>query len=490
MAAKSTKEVVAKNILWRFMETLSTDGVSFVVSIVLARLLLPEQYGQIALVNVFITLANVFVVNGLGSSLIQAKKAESIDFSSVFYVNLVVAFGLYGLIYILAPYVETFYSTTGLCSVLRVLGIRIIMSAVISIQNAYVARQMIFRSTFFASLISTILCGAIGIAMAYTGFGVWALVAQALLASFTTMVLLLFITNWYPRLEFSLGRVKALVKYGWKILASSLIKTGYTQSINLIIGKKYTAVDLANYNRGQKYPELIAVALDNSVGTVLFPAMSKHQDDVERVRSMARLSIKVGVFLMSPLLFGLAAVAEPTVRLLLTEKWLSCVPYLRIYTLIYALQTVQTANLQAIRAVGRSDIILKLDILKRGFGIVMLLMLMNYGVLGVAMAPLSVSLFASFVNVLPNKKLIGYNLSQQLKDVIPGYLLSLSMALLVYVLSEWLTAAGLSDGMVLFGSVVVGVIYYVAINICIKNESMAFVLDTINRVCGKRTRKE
>lgn len=490
MAGKSTKEVVAKNILWRFMETLSTDGVSFVVSVVLARLLLPEQYGQIALINVFIALANVFVVNGLGSSLIQKKKAESIDFSSVFYVNLVVAFGLYGLIYVFAPYVETFYNTIGLSSVLRVLSIRIIMSAVISIQNAYVARKMIFRSTFFASLIGTILSGASGIAMAYMGFGVWALVAQSLLASFTTMVALFFVTKWYPRLEFSLIRVRALVNYGWKILASSLIKTGYAQLINLIIGKKYTAVDLANYNRGQKYPELIAVALDNSVGTVLFPAISKHQDDVDRVRGMVRLSIKVGVFLMSPLLFGLAAVAEPAVRLLLTEKWLPCVPYLRIYTVIYALQTIQTANLQAIRAVGRSDVILKLDILKRGFGIVMLLLLMNCGVLGVAMAPLSVSLFASIVNVLPNKKLIGYNLPQQLKDVIPGYLLSLSMALLVYALSEWLTAVGLPDGMVLFGSVMVGAIYYVALNIYIKNESMVFVLDTINRVCRKRARKE
>lgn len=464
------------------METLSTDGVSFVVSVILARLLLPEQFGQIAMVNIFISLANVFVANGLGTSLIQKSDAESVDFSSVFYVNALLALFLYALIFFGAPAVERFYGVAGLSVVLRVLGIRIIVTSVISIQNAYVARKMMFRSTFIVSLIGTAISGGIGIAMAYSGFGIWALVAQSLLAVVINMIALFFVTGWYPKLEFSFQRVKALISYGWKILASGLIKTGYIQLTNLIIGKKYSAVDLANYNRGQKYPELVSVALDNSIGTVLFPAISQYQDDKERVRSIVRTSITVGIYLMSPLLLGLAAVAEPLIELLLTEKWLPCVPFLRIYAVIYALQTVHTANLQAIRAVGRSDIILKLDIIKRGFGVIMLIILMNYGVIGVAMAPLSVNLLAFVVNVIPNKRLIDYTLKQQIKDTVPGYLLSVSMAVLVFILSNALSGAGVSLLINLIISVISGAVYYIGVSVLTKNKSMLYVIDTVKRI--------
>lgn len=488
-STKSTKEVVANNIVWKFLETLSTDGVSFVISIILARLLLPEEYGQVAMVNIFISLANVFVANGLGSSLIQKKRAESIDFSSVFYVNVLLSLVLYAVLFFSAPFVESFYHIQGLSLVLRVLGLRVIVAAVISIQNAYIARKMMFRSTFFVSLIGTVLSGAVGVGMAYAGYGIWALAAQTLLALVINMIALFIVTKWYPRLEFSFVRVKALVSYGWKILASSLIKTGYAQLTNLVIGKKYSAIDLANYNRGQKYPELIAVALDNSVGTVLFPAISKYQDDAERVKSMVRSSIKAGVFLMSPLLFGLAAIAEPMVKLLLTEKWLPCVPFLRIYSLIYALQTVQTANLQAIRAVGRSDIILKLDILKRGVGVLLLIILMNYGVMGVAISPLLVSIFASIVNVIPNKKLIGYTLTQQLKDILPGYLLSGSMAVVVYLLNNWLMKMGMALPVVLAVSITAGGVYYIGLSFLLKNESLIFVLDTIRNMIREKSKR-
>lgn len=473
------KKSVISGVIWKFIEVLTTDGISFVVSVVLARLLSPDDYGEIALVNVFIVIANVFVVNGLGTALIQKKEADSLDFSSVFYFNFAFSLTLYGIIFLTAPALARFYETPHLAIVLRVLALRVPIASINSVQNAYVSRQMAFKKVFWASLIGTVLSGAVGIAMALAGYGVWALVGQVLFGALINTIVMFVVISWRPTLEFSWQRLKSLVDYGWKILASSLIKVGYEQLSSLIIGKLYTTENLAHYTKGKHYPELVVSGVNSSISSVLFPAFSKKQTDLNELKQMVRRSMHMGTYVLMPLLFGLAALAKPFISFLLTDKWLPCAIFLQISCIYYAFQPVQTANLQAIRAIGRSDVILILDIIKRGVGLLFLLAFMHQGVLAVAIAPLVVSFVAMIANAIPNRKFIKYRFCEQLSDLLPNLFLSLLMAIAVYFLSQLLHQLGMSSFFVLLISFFAGVVIYILESLLTRNKSFFYILRTI-----------
>lgn len=426
---------VLSGLFWKFGERISAQLVTFIVSIVLARLLSPDDYGNIALVTVFITIANVFVVNGFGSALIQKQEADNVDFSSVFYANIVFSCFLYVIIFLVSPVVADFYASPILCPVLRVLGLRIPVAAINSVQQAYVSRHMLFKKFFFSTLFGTLLSGVVGCVMAYMGFGIWALVAQYLVNTSVDTIVLWFTVRWRPDFVFSFSRVKVLLSYGWKLLLSGLLDTGYTQLRSLIIGKKYTSADLAYYNRGQQYPQLVVTNINTSISSVLFPAISKCQDDLSRVKSMTRRAIKTSSYIMWPLMIGLGVIAEPLVSFMLTDKWLPCVPYLQIACFTYAFWPIHTANLEALKAIGRSDIFLQLEILKKGIGLVLLFLTMNYGVMAIALSLVVSTIISSFINASPNKKLLGYSYFDQIKDMVPSFLLSCVMGIIIYPLS-------------------------------------------------------
>ena len=490
MEEKSLKSSVVSGLFWKFAESICADLVSFIVSIILARLLLPSDYGEIALVNVFIVIANVFVVNGLGSALIQKKDADALDFSSVFYANLGFSIFLYLIIFFSSPLVAGFYGIPHLSVVLRVLGIRIPLAAILSIQNAYVSRKMIFRKFFFATIIGTVISAVVGIYMAYNGYGVWALVAQILTNTVIDSLMLTILTRWIPKLQFSFQRLKGLIKYGWKILASSLIKTGYNQLSSLIVGKKYTKEDLAFYTKGKQYPELIVTNIDSSINSVLFPAISKRQTDIEKVKSMTRRSMKTSTYIMCPLLFGLAAISAPLISLMLTDKWLFCVPYLKICCFYYVMQPVSTANLQAIKAIGRSDVILKLDIIKRGAGLAFLLSLMWFGPIYVALAPVGMTIVATIVNAIANKKLINYKYKEQVMDLFPIFSLALVMFGVVYGLSLLFSSLGLANVFIVIIGVCVGGLVYLILSLIFKVDSFRYILNSLKGFFKKTSKKE
>jgi len=490
MKEENIKKSVFSGLIWKFIEVMSVDGVSFVVSIILARLLMPEDFGEISLVSIFITLANVFVVYGLGTALIQKKDSDSVDFSSVFYFNGALSIVLYFILFFCAPLIASFYNSPGLTGILRVLGLRIPFAAITTIQNAYISKHMQFKKAFWGSLIGTIISAVIGIWMAYAGYGVWALVAQALGATLINCIVLFFVIKWKPTFEFSWTRLKGLIQYGWKLLVSGFIKVGYDQISGLIIGKKYSAEDLGLYTKARKYPELIVTGINSSMSSVLFPAYAKYQDDKPRLKNMVRTSIRLSTYIMAPMLIGLAALGTPIVTFLLTEKWIACVPYLQIACFYYVLQPVQTANLQAIRAVGRSDIILKLDILKRGFGLLFVLIAMHYGIIWIALAPVAMSLLASVVNVIPNKKLIAYSFKEQMADLLPNLLLSGTMGVACLFLSNLLLKIGLADIWTIIICVTFGVVYYVLGSVIFKNESFTYILDSLKDVLVKKKQKK
>lgn len=428
----TVKNSILKNFIWRFAERCGAQLVTFIVSIVLARIFAPEDYGTIALVTVFTTILQVFVDSGLGTALIQKKDADDLDFSSVFYFNFAVCLILYLGMFIAAPFIAKFYNDVSLTPVVRVISLTIVMSGIKGIQQAYVSRHMMFKRFFFSTIGGTIFSAFFGIALAYAGFGVWALVAQQLSNTVIDTLILWLTVKWRPKLMFSWTRLKGLLKFGWKLLVSALLDTGYSNLRNLIIGKMYSSSDLAFYNQADKFPKVIVTNINTSIDSVLLPTMSSAQDDRERVKNMTRRAIKTSTYVMAPLMMGMAFCAEPIVHLVLTDKWLPCVPYLRIFCITYMFWPIHTANLNAINAMGRSDWFLKLEVIKKIMGMTILLSTMWFGVMAMAYSLLVSNVLSQIINSWPNRKLLNYSYLDQVKDFAPGILLAVFMGVCVY----------------------------------------------------------
>ncbi len=466
---------VVNNMMWRFAERCGAQGVSFVVSIVLARLLEPEVYGTVALVTVFTTILQVFVDSGFGNALIQKKDADDLDFSSVFYFNIVMCIVLYALMFVLAPSLASFYSDESLVPIIRVLSLTLIISGIKNVQQAYVSRNMLFKRFFYATLGGTIFSAVVGIIMAYMGYGVWALVAQQMLNKLIDTLILWITVKWRPKLMFSYERLKGLLNYGWKLLASSLLDTIYNNARQLIIGVMYTTEDLAFYNKGKQFPYLIISNVNTSIDSVLLPVMSQAQNNKEQIKNMTSRAIKTSTYVIAPLMMGLAFMAPTVVELLLTETWLPCVPYLQIYCITYMFYPIHTANLNAIKAMGRSDLFLKLEILKKITGIIILVCVMWHGVMAMAYSMILSSVISQLINSYPNKKLMNYGYLQQLKDILPGMLLAILMGIVVYFVG--FMPLGLI--MTTIVQVLVGGIFYIVCSVVTNNESFKFLLEMI-----------
>lgn len=477
---------VMSNFLWRLAERFGAQGVTFVVSIVLARLLAPEAYGTIALVTVFTQILNVFIDSGFGNALIQKKDADDLDFSTVFYFNIAICVLLYLGMFLAAPLIAKFYNDASLTPVVRVLSLTLIISGVKNVQQAYVSRTMQFKRFFFATLGGTIGAAVIGIAMAYFGFGVWALVAQQIFNATVDTLILWISVKWRPKWMFSWQRLKGLFSFGWKLLASSLLDTVYSDLRQLIIGKMYTKTDLAQYNRGKQLPDLLVNNIDTSINSVLLPAMSQVQDNPERVKNMTRRAMKTSTYVIAPVMMGLAFTAESIVHLILTDKWLPCVPFLRIFCITYMFYPVNTTNLNAIKAMGRSDLFLKLETIKKVIGLIVLLGTMWFGVMAMAYSLLFTSITSQIINSWPNKKLLDYSYPEQIRDILPGILLAVFMGCCVYPV-KWI---GFSDLLTLFIQVVMGACVYIGGSALLKLEGFRYLWEQLKPVWRKIGKKE
>ena len=367
---------VFSNFIWRFAERCGAQLVTFIVSIVLARLLAPEVFGKVALITVFTTIMQVFVDSGLGTALIQKKNADDLDFSSVFYFNCVVCIILYLGMFLASPFIAKFYNDYSLTPIIRVISLTIIVSGVKGIQQSYVSKNMLFKRFFYSTLGGTIFSAFLGISLAYAGLGVWAIVVQQLSNTAIDTLILWITVKWRPKKMFSWNRLKSLLSFGWKMLASCLLDTIYNNVRSLIIGKMYSSSDLAYYNQGNQFPNVIVNNINTSIDSVLFPTLAKEQEDKERVKNMTRRAIKTSTYVMAPIMMGLAFCAKPVVQIVLTEKWLPCVPFLQIFCIAYMFQPIHTSNLNAIKAMGRSDLFLKLEIAKKIVGVTVLIFTM------------------------------------------------------------------------------------------------------------------
>lgn len=471
----SNGDSVVKNFIWRFAERSGAQLVTLIVSIVLARILDPEDYGQVTLITVFTTIMQVFVDSGLGTALIQKKDADDLDFSSVFYFNFAVCLFLYGVMFVASPFIAAFYHDTSLTPLIRVISLTIVISGVKGIQQSYVSRNMLFKRFFYSTLGGTIFSAFLGIALAYTGFGVWAIVAQQLSNTAIDTLILWLTVKWRPKKMFSWERLTTLLSFGWKMLASSLLDTVYNNVRSLIIGKMYSSADLAYYDQGKKFPYVIISNINTSIDSVLLPTMADAQDDRDRVKSMTRRAIKVSTYVMAPLMMGMAWCAEPIVRLVLTEKWLACVPFLRIFCITYMFYPIHTANLNAIKAMGRSDLFLRLEVAKKIAGLTLLLSTMWFGVMAMAYSLLVSSVLSQIINSWPNRSLLHYSYLEQLKDILPGIMLAVFMGACVNMLA-WLQ---LPDAVTLLLQILLGATIYLAVSAAIHLDSYEYLIDMI-----------
>lgn len=464
------------------MERSGAQLVQFLVSIVLARVLLPKQYGIVALLTAFITILSIFIDSGLSIALIQKENADEKDFSTVFYVNMTLCATLYVLLFIFAPFIAGLYHNPDMTAYLRVIGITLLVAGVKNVQTAYVSRNLIFKRFFFATLGGTVGAGILGIIMAYTGFGVWALIAQSLFNNAVDTLILWITVKWRPKKVFSFSRLKGLFSYGWKILASSLIDTLYNNIRTFIIGGKYSNDDLAFYDRGSQFPYVIVNNINLSIDSVLLPTMSKVQNDRGAVRSMTRRSIKVSTFLIAPLLMGLAFTATPVIRLVLTEKWLPAVFFLRIFCVTLMFYPIHTANLNAIKAVGRSDMFLKLEIIKKSVGVTALLATFWISVEAMAYSLLFTTITSMLINSWPNRKLLGYSYLEQLKDILPGIFLAVAMGICVFPIQF----IGLPDIVTLCIQVPMGAVIYILGAKLFKLDSFDYLKENIRNLFKKK----
>lgn len=469
------KTKIFSGLFWKFGERILAQGISFAVSVVLSRLLLPNDYGVVAIVLIFINIANVFVTSGFPTALVQNKEADDVDFSTNFFCSLAMSVVVYGVMFLIAPVIADFYKMSELILIVRVFALRIPLSAFSAIQHAYVERHMLFKRYFFSTLFGTLFSGIVGIYLAYKGFGVWALIAQYFTNTIIDIIVLLVTIDWRPRLVFSIQSAKKMMSYGSKILLADLSGTFFDQLRGLIIGKIYTSSDLAYYNKGNQLPNLITTNVSASIMTVLFPAISNINDDNERVKELTRKSTKTMAYIIMPMLLGLACVSKPLIIILFTEKWIQTIPYIQILSLACAIGMIGSVSLQTIKAVGRSDIILKIEFIKKPVYVLLLIAGAFISPLAVAVTMLIYNIFSSFINSYQLSKVIKYSCKQQLVDLGSAFSICLIMCVFVYPISLLNINYWLMIGL----QVVVGIILYLALSKVTRNESYYAITNMI-----------
>lgn len=465
------KKKTIAGMFWRFAERILAQGVNVFVSIILARILMPEEYGIVAITLIIINILNVLVTSGFGTALIQKKDADDVDFSTMFYTGIVISVVLYGIVFLLAPLIANIYKVP-ITTMVRVITLRLPVAAINSVQQAYVSKKLMFRKFFFVTLVGTVISAFVGIGMALNGFGAWALVGQYLTnVSIDTFMLFLTI-EWRPKLVFSFARMKSLLAYSWKVVATSFIGTVCNQLKGLLIGIKYMPADLSYSSQGEKVPSFLAGNVESTLDSVLFPAMALFQEDNNKMKAVVRRSMRTSAYVIMPLMIGLAAVSENLVVLLLSEEWLDSVPYMKIACLQHAFGMMGIVNLQALKAIGRSGALLKLEFIKKPFYFIILLVTMQISPLAMAVGTACYALIASVINARPNIKFLNYTLKEQIMDI--GIPVLLSM-LMYAVVENTRNILFFNTFIILIIQIVVGIMFYVCVSKIFHIESFDYI---------------
>ncbi len=465
---------VLSSLIYKFSERLMVKGLGLIISIILARLLSPTEFGQIALIMVFINLSIVLIDSGLNTALVQDKHTTNDDYSTVFFISLAIALLLIVVLWLTAPLIGNYYDDSAIVLPLRVYSFSLLVGATNAVLVAKMQREMRFKQMMWCNLIACVISGLVGVTMAYTGFGIWALIAYYFSSSLLICLSLSYVTKWHPILVFSIRRAKVLFSFGWKMLVSGLLCGLYNDIRALIIGKVYSPADLGYYNRGQQFPDIISHTIDNALQSVMFPVMSQVQDDYLHVKSVLKRTISLGTLVILPLMFGLAVVSTPLIELLLTAKWLPCVAYMQCICVGCAALPMISSNLVAIKAIGRSDVYMKLEIIRRiAMLIVLLISVFCFdSVLAIAVG-FAISSWIDFMIItVATKRLLNYGLFEQISEIWKTVVVSILMCVTISLIGQLL----IPNWMMLLIQIIVGLTSYIALCMIFKIDSFKELL--------------
>lgn len=475
---KEVKSKVVAGAIWKLLEKTGMTFIQFLIQIVLARLLLPEDYGLVGLLTIFMTISDVFLLQGFTTALIQKKDADELDFSSVFFANLIMAVVIYIVFFLSAPLVATFYKEERLVLIMRVLSLNVIAGAFAAVHNSVMAKNLEFKKSFFRVAANVVTQGLVGIACALLGFGVWSLVVSKLAGTTVGTIVICTTVKWRPKFLFSIKRLKKLFSYSSKVLVVNLVNVVFNNIHSLIIGRYFTKAELGYYQRGQQFPTVLTTAIDGSLSEVLYPTLSRIQDDLEKVKATLRRSMKTSMFVVLPMLLGLIAISEELILLLLTEKWLPCIPYLQLTCVVCAFWPL-AARTQALNALGMSNVTFKLSMISKVLTLLLIMVCVRFGIYAILLGTILSSCVTVWLTSHYISKYIHYTIKEFLLDLLPSVAISVVMMLLVMLLGRILEVNLLLKIaiQVIFGGGV-----YITLSKIFRVDSLAFVLDMIKKL--------
>ena len=471
---KDNFRIIAGSFFWTFNERFLAQLVTIIVTIALARILTPGDFGIISIVTVLIAICNVFVTNGIGSALVQKKEAKDIDYDSALYLNLLLSFFIYFCLFAISPLMEQIYNINDLSAIIRIMGIRVPLAAVNSVQQAYIRRKMEFKKFFWATFGGSIVSGGIGILLAINGAGAWAVVAQYLSNSFVDSCVLALSISWRPKLQFSVDSAKQTFSFGWKLLASELIATIGGNLRVLLVGQSFGTASLAYYDQGRRYPGLLTTNVNLAINQVMLPFFSRQQDSISKLRSILRKSVQVGTFLLAPLLLGFAAVSKGFLYVVLTDKWLPCAPFLQIFCIYFVTRPIEAICGEAIKALGKSGHVLLKMIIVNITAIIFLLISVFClkSIMALALTMLANMAISVSINAIISYELIGYKILDQMRDILCSIIPAVLMGAVVYLFGEILKPSFYTLGI----QIMVGVICYLFFSYIINRNVMDMTL--------------
>jgi O-antigen/teichoic acid export membrane protein len=452
----SLKHKAISGVAWSSLERFSAQGIQFVILIVMARALLPEDYGVVAMLAIFLAVFQIVIDGGFFAALIQKSDRSDVDYSTAFYFNIGISVLLFLALFFSAPTIAKFYNTPVLASVTKIIALNLVINAFGIVPRAKLTVRIDFKTQTKASLTGVIISGTVGIWMAYSGYGVWALVYQSLLNNGINTLLLWILAKWCPMWAFSGISFKRLFSFGSKLLVSALLATGFRNLYTLVIGKKFTAQNLGYYSRADQFAQFPSINFMNIIERVAFPVMCEAQHNDEQLRNIFYKFLRISTFIIFPLMIGMAALSEPFIRLFLTEKWMGTVVLLQLLCFVYIWHPINALNLLLLQVKGRSDLLLRLVVINVVLGIIVLFVTLPFGLITICTGLIVHAVLCLYINAYYTKKYVGISLFQQLKDVLPSLLLSVSMGGLIFLLTQ----LNLSDAIILSLGVGIGCLYY------------------------------
>ena len=461
---ESLKKKTVKGVAWSTLERFSVAGVNFIFGLILARLLMPTDYGAIAMLSIFMAIAQTFIDSGFSNALIRKPDRTETDNATAFYFNIGVGLAAYFSLYLAAPYIAQFYKTSILIPLTRIMGLNLLLNSLCVVQQALLTARIDFKTQAKISLSAAIISGLVGIAFAYAGYGVCALAIQSVLASVIRTILLWILAKWRPKAKFSKQSFRNLFGYGSKLLASGLLDTIYNNLYTIVIGKRFSVATLGVYSRADQWANFLSVNITGILQRVTFPVLSTIQNEDDRLCIDYRKFLRISGFVIFPLMMGLAAVADPLTRFILTDKWADSIPLLRILCFALMLYPIHAINLTLLQVKGRSDLFLRLEIYKKILGVATLCVTIPMGITAMCVGRVFTSWVALAMNTHYTGKLIHLGFFQQLKDYIPTLLNSFFMGAIVYGMTLIVSGSGLQ----LLAGVIIGASYYILSNYLLK----------------------